>query len=210
MTYPQGNLFIRGPVGSLECIAKRADGHNRWAVVSHPHPQHGGTMHNKVVYRTAKALFTAEHNVIRYNYRGVGNSDGKYDEGIGEAGDLRAVIDYLETEHGQNEILLAGFSFGSWINARVGCRDPRISRLLHVGLTTSFFELDFLSGCGKPTAVVQGEQDQYGQLSKVVEVVSSMPHARLFRVAGADHFFEGKLDQLELALKEAVHHLKSL
>jgi len=164
-------------------------------------------MHNKVVYRTAKALYEASFNVLRYNFRGVGHSQGTYDEGRGEADDLRAVMDYVERERAAPDLLLAGFSFGAWINAGVGCADPRVSRLLHVGLAASFFRLDFLSGCDRPTAVVQGDRDQFGEWSRVVEVVATMPQAKLFRVDEANHFFEGKIAQLESALAEAIEYL---
>ena len=93
--YPRGNLFIPGPAGPIECIAWESEGVSRWAVVSHAHPQHGGVMHFKVIYRAARVLRAAGYNVIRYNFRGVGNSAGSYDEGRGEADDLRAVLDHL-------------------------------------------------------------------------------------------------------------------
>jgi alpha/beta superfamily hydrolase len=206
-SYPKGNLFIPGPAGTLECIARTAEGASRWAVVSHPHPQHGGTLHNKIVYRTGRALEGFGFNVLRYNYRGVGHSTGEYGGGRGEADDLRAVLDYLERTYSQRSIFLAGFSFGAWMSARVGCLDPRGSHLLLVGLAASLFEIEELSGCRKPCAMVQGDRDQYGEWSKVEAAAASMGRARLFRVEGADHFFEGKIPQLEAALRDATRYL---
>jgi uncharacterized protein len=204
LSYPRGNLSIPGPAGAIECIVREAAPGAPWAVVSHPHPRFGGTMHNKIVYRTAKALLAAGFNAIRYNFRGVGNSEGSWDEGRGEADDLRAVLAYLEAEKGRKRFFLAGFSFGSWIGARVGCGDPRVPALLHVGLPVNRLDLDFLWSCPKPTAVVQGDADESGAWDRLVDVVSPMPSARIFRVEGAGHFFEGKLPELERALADAI------
>jgi hypothetical protein len=205
--YPRGNLFIPGPAGRIECILRRKEGVSRWAVVSHPDPKGGGTMHNKVVYRAGRALEEAGLNVLRYNFRGVGSSEGTHDMGRGEAEDLRAAIAHVEEEGGGRDIILAGFSFGSWVNARVGCADPRVAALLHIGLPVSTIDLDFLWSCPKPTAVVQGDLDEYGAWEKVVAVAESMPDSRIFRIEGAGHFFEGRIAELDRALAEAIRWL---
>ena len=208
MGYPKGNLTIPGPAGPLECLIREEAGRASWAVVSHPHPLHGGTMHNKVVYRTARALEETGFNTLRFNFRGVGGSAGTHDDGRGEADDLRACMAFLERERSVRALLLAGFSFGAMVSARVGCADPRVPAVLAVGLPANRVDLDFLSSCPKPTAVVQGAQDQFGELSRVVAAVGSMPAASLFAVDGADHFFAGKIDELDRALRQAIGHLK--
>jgi alpha/beta superfamily hydrolase len=208
MGYPKGNLIIQGPVGPLECIIREEEGRASWAVVSHPHPLYGGTMHSKVVYRAARALEETGFNTLRFNFRGVGDSAGTHDGGRGEVDDLRACISYLERERSVRSLLLAGFSFGSVVSGRVGCGDPRVPALLLIGLPANNVDLGFLSSCPKPTAVVQGAQDQFGELSRVIKLVESMPSARLFPVEGADHFFAGKIDELDGVIREAIGHLK--
>lgn len=165
-------------------------------------------MHNKVVYRIARALQEAGFSTLRFNFRGAGNSEGTHDGGRGEADDLRAVMDHVERESSGKDILLAGFSFGSWINARVGCSDSRVSSLLHVGLAASFLDLDFLWSCTKPTAVIQGDRDQFGEWSRVLDLVASMQNATLYQVKGANHFFEGKMGEFRETLKKAILDLK--
>ncbi len=208
-SYPRGNLFIPGPAGRIECIFRPKEGTARWAIVSHPDPKGGGTMHNKVVYRAARALEDAGFGALRFNFRGVGGSEGVHDLGRGEADDLRAAIAHLEAERGAKRVLLAGFSFGSWVNARVGSADPRVPALLHIGLPVSHLDLGFLWSCPKPTAVVQGDRDEFGAWDRLVEVAESMPDARLFRVDGANHFFEGRIAELEGALADAIRWLLS-
>ena len=207
MVYPPGNLSIPGPAGALECILREAPGTGLWAVVSHPHPLYGGTMHNKVVYRTALALEESGYQTIRYNFRGVGGSAGVHDEGRGEADDLRAVLDHVTGARGGREVLLAGFSFGAWIGARVGAADPRVRSLLHVGVVTKLFERLPQEAFRKPCAAVQGESDEHGEPSRVEEILRPGPSARLLVVAGADHFFKGKIPELDAALRGAIHFL---
>jgi uncharacterized protein len=208
MGYPKGNLTIPGPAGPLECIIREAPERDSWAVVSHPHPLYGGTMHNKVVYRAARALEETGFNTLRFNFRGVGDSAGTHDDGHGEADDLRACMAYLERERSARGLFLAGFSFGAVVSARVGCGDPRVPAILAIGLPANRVDLGFLSSCPKPTAVVQGAQDQHGELSRVVAAVEAMPAGRLFVVDGADHFFAGKIDELDRALGQAIGHLQ--
>lgn len=208
MSYPMGNLFIQGPAGPLECLIKEASPGAPWAVISHAHPLHGGVMFFKVLHRMARVLHEVGYSVFRYNFRGVGRSAGVHDHGTGELEDLRAVVNYLETERGQGKVLLAGYSFGSWISARLGMDDPRVWGLLHAGLAARFFELKFLASCPHPTAVVQGDRDHLADLADVEALVHSMPRAHLYTVHGADHFFEARLDELEASVREAAVWLR--
>src|ERR1051326_8510985 len=123
--YPKGNLLIPAPHGQLEAIYRPEHAQaERVALVLHPHPQHGGTMHNKVVFRAARALQEAGYATLRFNFRGVGESTGTFDQGRGEADDARVALDYLLAEQPQaREVIVAGFSFGAWIGLRVGCAD---------------------------------------------------------------------------------------
>src|SRR5690242_17952092 len=127
------------------------------AVVCHPHPAHGGTMHNKVVFRVAQALGDLGIPALRFNFRGVGRSTGAYDQGNGERDDVRAAVDEIARRFPGISICMAGFSFGSWIGLPVGCADNRVRQLIGAGIPTSLLTTDALAECGKPKLIVQGE-----------------------------------------------------
>src|SRR5262245_27688108 len=133
--YPSGNLFIPAPHGRLEAILKQPrEGPARGvALVLHPHPLGGGTMHNKVVFRAAAALNDAGLVTLRINFRGVGQSTGTHDEGYGEREDARAGLEYLAQNYPEHEITLCGFSFGARVGLEVGMSDDRVTRLISIG-----------------------------------------------------------------------------
>lgn len=171
------------------------------AVVCHPHPQFGGTMHNKVVFRIAAAL--VEHGIpaLRFNFRGVGRSTGEFDAGQGEADDIRAALDALDARFPDLPLLLAGFSFGSWVGMPVGCADPRVTHLVGVGVPVSLLHTDDLAGCDKPKLIVQGERDQYGPRAALEDWFARLPEPkRLAIVPDADHFFTQQQSELAAAL----------
>ena len=156
-------------------------------------------MLDKVVSRTARALFACDLTVLRFNFRGVGKSDGTFDGGPGERDDLRAALDYLAKDH--DEILVSGFSFGAWIGLDVGARDPRADRLLGIALPVNLFGFEFLDDAKKPLLVVQGERDAYANLATVRTLVACAGNAaRLEVLAGANHFLAGQLDTLMTAV----------
>jgi hypothetical protein len=203
-THDSRNFFLEGPVGRLEA--------NLWspsmpersplaAVVCHPHPLFGGTMHNKVVYQAAKSLDALGIPVLRFNFRGAGLSAGEHDRGHGEQGDVRSALDFLHKEFTGVPLLLAGFSFGSLVGLRVGCEDPRVSHLIGLGIPVNSSDFSFLNQCIKPKLFVHGSNDKFGDAEKVKTLVASWPgENRLVVVAGADHFFAGKLDHLDRAI----------
>jgi len=197
------SLFLAGPAGRLEALlwtAAVADP-NFVAVVCHPHPLFGGTMHNKVVYQAAKALHHRGASVLRFNFRGVGQSEGAYDRGQGEQGDVRAPIDYLADEFPGRPILVAGFSFGSSVGLRVGCGDARVVQLIGMGLPVDNIDFTFLRGCAKPKLLIQGGNDQFGSRASMDALFAMIPEPkRLVVVDGADHFFTGKLDAVGSAI----------
>src|SRR5271163_597813 len=126
------NLFLDGPAGRLEAIlwSPTAGAPAMAAVVCHPHPLFGGTMHNKVVYQAAKALQGRGMPVLRFNFRGTSLSEGVHDRGNGEQDDVRVALDYLSSEFPGKPIVVAGFSFGSWVSSRVGCEDERVVAMI--------------------------------------------------------------------------------
>jgi len=175
------------------------------AVVCHPHPQFGGTMHNKVVFRVAAALVEQGIPALRFNFRGVGRSTGEWDNGPGEADDVRAALDALSARYPGAPLLLAGFSFGSWVGLPVGCADPRVTHLIGVGVPVSLLSTDTLTDCVKPKLIVQGELDEYGPRPALEQWFARLAEPkRLTIVPGADHFFMRYQDELAAALSEGL------
>lgn len=203
-THDSRNLFLEGPAGRLEAILWKPSAAARpplAAVVCHPHPLFGGTMHNKVVYQAAKSLDALGIPVLRFNFRGAGQSAGEHDRGHGEQADVRAALDFLGAEFPETPLLLAGFSFGSLVGLRVGCEDSRVSHLIGLGIPVNSSDFSFLNQCNKPKLFVHGSNDKFGDSERVKTLVASWPgENRLVIVEGADHFFAGKLDQLDLAI----------
>lgn len=198
------SLFIAGPAGRLEAILwtpTRAGTPVLAAVLCHPHPLFGGTMHNKVVYQAAKSLDALGIPVLRFNFRGAGLSAGHHDSGQGERGDVQAAIDFLAAQFPAVPLLVGGFSFGSWVGLQAGCGDARVQELLGLGIPVNSSNFAYLASCAKPKLIVQGTNDEHGAWEKVEEIVARMPgETRLVFVQDANHFFVGRLDQLDLAI----------
>jgi uncharacterized protein len=198
------NFFLTGPVGRLEAILwtpTRSGTPTLAAVLCHPHPLFGGTLHNKVVYQAAKSLDALGIPVLRFNFRGAGLSAGEHDRGLGERGDVQAAIDFLAAEFPNVPLLLGGFSFGSLVGLRVGCADPRVQELIGMGIPVNNSDFTYLGSCAKRKLIVQGTNDQYGGWEKVESAVAhAAGDTRLSFVQGADHFFAGQLDQLDQAI----------
>jgi alpha/beta superfamily hydrolase len=195
------NFFLDGPVGKLEAILWtpiREEKPVIAAVLCHPHPLFGGTLHNKVVYQAAKSLDGLGIPVLRFNFRGAGRSVGTHDRGIGERGDVQAAVDFLANAYPDARLLVGGFSFGSWVGLRVGCAAAGVHELLGIGIPVNNSDFRYLEGCGKPKLIVQGTRDEHGAWEKVEALVAHLPgDTRLCFVQDADHFFVGKLDQLD-------------
>jgi uncharacterized protein len=208
------SLMLPGPAGRLETILWSVSGDTAAAppplaaVVCHPHPLFGGTMHNKVVYQTAKTIHGLGLPVVRFNFRGVGLSEGVHDKGIGEEQDVLAVIDFLAAEYPGVPLLVAGFSFGSWVGLRAGCADPRVTEMIGLGLPVGDLEsrgFSYLDQCAKPKFLVTGEFDQFGPPTKLRAMVEKFPpqiqeQTRVVIVLDGDHFFKGHLPELDQAL----------
>jgi alpha/beta superfamily hydrolase len=201
---------LPGPVGTLEAILNRGEDDAPYcALVCHPHPMGGGTLHNKVVYRAMKALHSLGFPVLRFNFRGVGRSEGVHDNGHGEQDDVRAALDWLENQF-HRPILFAGFSFGSNVGMRACCGDPRVPGLIALGLPVvaegRHYSYRYLPSCSQPKLFISGDHDQYGPVAEVEAVVATAPEPKhLVWIQEADHFFVGKLDQVQA---EIVHWVK--
>lgn len=199
-------LFLNGPAGRLEAMLWTAPASaelRRVAVVCHPHPLFGGTMHNKVVYQIAKTLHQHGAPVLRFNFRGAGLSEGVHDKGRGEAGDVRAAIDYVASEFAGAPILLAGFSFGAFVGLRVGCEDARVKELAGAGLPVNDSDLAYLVECSKPKLILQSAHDQYGSRERTEALYEKLPEPKeIAFIEAPDHFFEGHLPEMGRALEK--------
>lgn len=199
---------LRGPAGKLEAILNAGATDAPYsALVCHPHPLGGGTMHNKVVYHTMKALQSFGLPVLRFNFRGTGLSEGEHD-GHEETADVKAAIDWLEREF-RLPILFAGFSFGAAMGLRACCGDERVKGLIGLGLPVHAegrdYEYRFLSSCPQTKLFISGTRDQYGPKAKVEAVLGTAKQpAELVWIDDADHFFAGKLEQVQLAIRNWV------
>jgi uncharacterized protein len=195
------SFFLDGPAGRLEAMLWTVPEPERVALVCHPHPLFGGTMHNKVVYQAAKALHRRGFAVLRFNFRGAGLSEGVHDEGRGEQDDVRSALDYLASEFPGRPIVLAGFSFGSWVGLRVGCADARVEKLIGLGIPVDNSDLTYLRSCAKPKLIIQGGNDQFGSRANVEALFATLPEPKqLVIVEGVDHFFAGKLSEVGAAI----------
>ncbi|MDQ2922193.1 MAG: alpha/beta fold hydrolase [Acidobacteriota bacterium] len=205
--YPAGNLFIPVEHGQLEAILKEPRGTSvsGVALVLHPHPLGGGTMHNKVVFRAASALNDAGLITLRINFRGVGQSTGEHDEGKAELEDVRAGLRYLaETFPGQ-PIMLCGFSFGARVGLEVGISDARVKDLISIGTPVDKYDFGFLEACRKPILFVHGDQDEFGDLNRLralVEKLKQNASVELQVIKDCGHFFEGHLDELKRVITD--------
>jgi alpha/beta superfamily hydrolase len=206
--YPAGNLFIPVAHGQLEAILKEPRGGSAAgvALVLHPHPLGGGTMHNKVVFRAASALNDAGSTTLRINFRGVGQSTGAYDEGRGELDDVRAGLEYLAETFPRLPIAVCGFSFGARVGLEVGMSDQRVVRLISIGTPVDKYDFSFLAACSKPILFVHGDRDEFGRLSRLQQLVDQIKQhnasVELQVLKDSGHFFEGHLDELKQAITE--------
>jgi uncharacterized protein len=211
---PHRTLMLSGPAGRLEAILWSDPGQGSGAqlplaaVVCHPHPLYGGTMHNKVIYQTAKTIHRFGLPVLRFNFRGVGASEGSHDMGRGEEDDVLAAVDFLTAEYPGAPLLLGGFSFGSWVGLRAGCGDPRVTELIGLGLPVGDLGhrgFAYLDRCDKPKLLASGEFDAFGPPEKLRAMVEQFPpHVKASTavaiIPGGDHFFAGQLAELDRAI----------
>jgi hypothetical protein len=197
---------LSGPAGRLEALLNTGAPDATYAVlICHPHPLGGGTMHNKVVYHTMKAFHSFGLPVLRFNFRGTGLSEGVHDHGHGEQDDVRAALNWLD-ENLRLPILFAGFSFGSYVGMRVACSDARVKAAVALGLPVHAegrdYSYEFLARCAMPKLFISGTRDQFGPRHLVeAAVAAAQPPAEMVWVEGADHFFAGKLEQAQAAIR---------
>lgn len=192
-------MLLEGPAGKLEALLEEPDDNapREVCLVCHPHPLFGGTMHNKVVYRIARGMRRAGAVVLRFNFRGVGRSEGVHDDGEGEVADARAALVFLRERYPDLPYSMAGFSFGSRVILRLGC-GLTPARLIAAGFPTRHGTFDYLAACGIPKYFIQSAIDEFGpreELEAAFQTFAEPKHLEF--IEAADHFFAGALDRLE-------------
>ena len=207
--YPKGNLLLPASHGHLEAIIKEPSGEPTGvALVCHPHPLGGGTMHNKVVFRAAAGIVDAGLITLRFNFRGVGASTGVHREIESGKEDVRDALNYLIENYPDEEITLAGFSFGSRAGMEVGMSDDHVKRLISIGTPVDKYgDYDFLDGFVKPILFVHGDQDEFGSIENVrrlVNEVSKTAETELVVFENCGHFFDEHLKELRDAIRSWV------
>jgi uncharacterized protein len=208
------SLFLDGPAGRLEGLLNSgAANATHAALVCHPHPMFGGTMHNKVVFHAMKALNSFGFPVLRFNFRGTGLSHGDHDHGAGETEDVRTALDWLAREF-HLPLIFAGFSFGAAIGLRAAFADDHVKAVIGLGVPLNpvderSYDFDFLHSCVKPKLFVSGSRDQFATRANLQVLVNSLPGPKkLDIIESADHFFEGRLremrDVIETWIQETI------
>ncbi len=204
------SLFLDGPAGRLEALLNAGSpAATHAAVVCHPHPLYGGTLHNKVVFHCMKALNNFGFPVLRFNFRGAGLSEGEHGGGEGEVGDVRVALDWLEREY-TLPVIFAGFSFGAAVGLRAAYNDDRVRALIALGLPAApvedrVYDFEFFRQCAKPKLFVSGSRDHFGPAGKLEALVATFAEPKkLVRIEAGDHFFEGRLKEMRTAVEDWV------
>ncbi|XVN42174.1 MAG: alpha/beta hydrolase [Candidatus Rickettsia vulgarisii] len=203
-------VFFNGPAGRIEGrYTKSTNPKAPIALVLHPHPLYGGTMNNKVVYNIYKALADSGFTVLRINFRGVGRSQGEFDNGIGEMTDAATALDWLQLNNPTTSSinLIAGFSFGSWIAMQLIMRRPEINNFIAISPPVNKYDFSFLSQCPISGFILQGDSDSIVSEEAVLELAHKLSKQKHITVdykiiQGADHFFRNKIDEFTSAIRD--------
>ena len=204
-------IIIPGPEGRLEArYQKGKDQRSPICLVLHPHPRQGGTMNNKIVYNIYHAFKNIGFATLRFNFRGVGKSQGSYDNGVGELTDAAAALDWLQNENptAQNT-WIAGFSFGSWLALQLLMRRPEIAGFVAVSPPANLYDFSFLAPCPASGLIIQGTDDKIVEADQVSELADKLNKQKNLKIVykkliGADHFFKNELDDIQDAITKYV------
>jgi uncharacterized protein len=197
VTFPVGDITLEGLL-SVPAQAPRIG-----VVVCHPHPLYGGEMHNNIVSSLVDAFRLAGIVTLRFNFRGVGNSEGEHDEGNAEVDDVKAAVTCLLSRHAVTTVVVAGYSFGSMVGLRAGTDDSRVHKLIGVALPIGMRDASFLLNANKPKLLISGNHDNYSPIPGLQDLVAKLPDPKsLVIVDGADHFFWGLEGQVAKAAVE--------
>jgi uncharacterized protein len=216
-------LHLPGPAGTLEALvddpaslcttaspapaagAPASQSPTAAVVLAHPHPLHGGTMHTKVVFQAAKAFCRLGCAVLRFNFRGVGVSDGTFADGVGEMDDFRAGVDFMAARYPGTPIWAAGMSFGSWVAMTAGAGDDRVTTLLGIALPFAMYDFSSVGRSAKPKFFIHGERDQLCPLRAVWEFYGHASEPKeLVVIDAADHLFDGHVSEVAEAIEDLL------
>lgn len=199
---PLRHVDLFSDAGRLEALYRDIPDPAGIAVICHPLPTHGGTMHNKVVFRAARGLEEADCATLRFNFRGTGASQGRFDEGDGEQRDFEAAVEWIRARHPDKPVIAGGFSFGSWVSSRVSCDSPEIGAIFLIGAPINKYSLHYLRSCPKPKLVIQGDRDEFGDADRLAKLAIQWPETETIIVEGADHFFGRQLEVVQESMKQ--------
>jgi len=202
------NVEISGPAGLLEGLINARNGTEpkAIAVLGHPLPTAGGTMHTKAVFHAAKALARIDVPVLRFNFRGVGRSAGSFSDGPGEREDLRAALAFMMARYPDvKRVWCGGMSFGSWVALLVGAEDPRVTALIGIACPVTKYDYSAVVAAGKPTFLVHGERDELIPMQEIRKFYALLPEPKeLVVIDGADHLFDGKVSEVGDAIEDLL------
>jgi len=201
------SLFLQGAVGKLESLYNPQPSPKFLAVCCHPHPLYQGTMHNKVIVGAANTLWELGGATLRFNFRGVMASEGKYDNGIGEEEDVKTACDFLlrEYAHTNAPLLVCGFSFGAWVGMKHGSKDERVKYLVGLGLPLRLFDAPYLKTLHTPKLIIWGDRDEYNPMEKISSIIGEIAEPKTIEIIDdADHFFTAKLHVMREILGQWV------
>jgi len=198
---PLRHVDLYGPSGRLEALYRELQDPAAVAVVCHPHPSGGGTLHNKVVFRAARGLENANVATLRFNFRGVGTSGGQHDQGEGEQDDVNAAIEWARRHHPGKTLIVGGFSFGAWVASRAASETADVAALFLIGTPVNKYDFGYLRQCEKPILFLHGTHDEYGDVGKLEKLAEGVRNAESVIVTGADHFFTKQLEAVEETMR---------
>ena len=186
VTFPVGDITLEGLLSIPSQTPKVG------AVICHPHPLYGGEMHNNIVSALVDAFQAVGIATLRFNFRGVGNSEGEHDEGNAEVDDVKAAVTYLLSRQAVPTVVVAGYSFGSMVGLRAGADDPRVHKLIGVALPIGMRDASFLLNANKPKLLISGDHDNYSPVPVLQDLVAKLSEPKALKIVdGADHFFWG-------------------
>ena len=198
---PLRHVDLYSSAGRLEALYRELQDPSAIAVICHPLTSHGGTLHNKVVFRAARGLENANIATLRFNFRGAGASGGRYEGGEGEQEDVAAAIEWAKKKHPGKRLFVGGFSFGSWVSSMVASELPDVTALFLIGTPVNKYDFQFLRHVEKPMLFLHGSEDEFGDVDKLEKLVANIRNAETVVVTGADHFFTKQLEAVEETLR---------
>ena len=198
---PLRHVDVYGTAGRLEALYRDLQDPGAIAVVCHPHPMGGGTLHNKVVFRAARGLEAANVATLRFNFRGVGASGGRHEAGEGELDDVNSAIEWAKRKLPGKKLIVGGFSFGGWVASRAACERPDVDAVFLIGTPINKYDFSYLRACEKSMLFVHGTQDEHGDVAKLEKLVPHIRNAETVIITGADHFFTKQLEGLEETIR---------